>query len=92
MYVLISYDISNNRRRLEIMNKLKAMGYVRVQRSLYIARGGGNALAKDTARALTRLMDREDSVVILIIDGQTLNNAIKLGTANLAIPSEPTVI
>ncbi|BDR92493.1 CRISPR-associated endonuclease Cas2 [Vulcanisaeta souniana] len=91
MYVLISYDISNNRRRLEIMNKLKAMGYVRVQRSLYIARGG-NALAKDTARALTRLMDREDSVVILIIDGQTLNNAIKLGTANLAIPSEPTVI
>ncbi|ADN51072.1 CRISPR-associated endonuclease Cas2 [Vulcanisaeta distributa] len=91
MYVLVSYDISDDRRRLEIMNKLKSMGYVRVQRSLYIARGG-NALAKDTARALTRLMNREDSVVILIIDGQTLNNAIKLGTANLAIPNEPTVI
>ncbi|WP_054856838.1 CRISPR-associated endonuclease Cas2 [Vulcanisaeta sp. JCM 16159] len=91
MYVIVSYDISSDRRRLEIMNKLKAMGYIRVQRSLYIARGG-SALAKDTARALTRLMDREDSVIILIIDGQTLNNAIKLGTANLAIPNGPMVI
>ncbi len=91
MYVLVSYDIGDDRRRLEIMNKLKAMGYVRVQRSLYMARGG-SALAKDTARALMRVIGREDSVVILIIDGQTLNNAIKLGTANLAIPSGPTVI
>ncbi|GAB6946849.1 hypothetical protein JCM16161A_09790 [Vulcanisaeta sp. JCM 16161] len=91
MYVVVSYDISSDRRRLEIMNKLKAMGYIRVQRSLYIARGG-SALAKDTARALTRLMGREDSVIILIIDGQTLNNAIKLGTANLTIPNGPMVI
>ncbi|WP_054853636.1 CRISPR-associated endonuclease Cas2 [Vulcanisaeta distributa] len=91
MYVIVSYDVSNDKRRLEIMNKLKAMGYIRAQRSLYIARGG-SALAKDTARALTRLMDKEDSVIILIIDTQTLNNAIKLGTANLAIPNEPTVI
>ncbi len=91
MYVIVSYDISDDRRRFEIMSRLKAMGYVRVQRSLYMARGG-SALAKDTARALTRLMGREDSVVILIIDGQTLNNAIKLGTANLSIISEPMVI
>ncbi|ADY01604.1 CRISPR-associated protein Cas2 [Vulcanisaeta moutnovskia 768-28] len=91
MYVIVSYDISDDRRRFEIMSRLKAMGYVRVQRSLYMARGG-SALAKDTARALTRLMGREYSVVILIIDGQTLNNAIKLGTANLSIISEPMVI
>jgi CRISPR-associated protein Cas2 len=91
MYVIVSYDISDDKRRFEIMSRLKAMGYVRVQRSLYMARGG-SALAKDTARALTRLIGREDSVVILIIDGQTLNNAIKLGTANLSIISEPMVI
>jgi len=91
MYVIVSYDIGDDRRRFEIMSKLKAMGYVRVQRSLYIAKGG-SALAKDTARALMRLIGREDSIVILIVDGQTLNNAIKLGTANLAIPNGPMVI
>ncbi|MGC8608184.1 MAG: CRISPR-associated endonuclease Cas2, partial [Vulcanisaeta sp.] len=62
MYVIVSYDISDDKRRFEIMSRLKAMGYVRVQRSLYMARGG-STLAKDTARALMRLMGREDSVV-----------------------------
>lgn len=91
MYVVVSYDISDDRRRFEAMSRLKAMGYVRVQRSLYIARGG-SALAKDTARALMRIIGREDSVVILIIDGQTLSRAIRLGVANLSIPSGPTVV
>ncbi len=91
MFVVVSYDITDDKRRLEVMNRLKSMGFVRVQRSMYIARGGG-ALAKDVARAVVRLMDREDSVVILIIDNQTLNNAIRLGTAQLNMPNEPLVI
>ena len=91
MFVVVSYDITDDKRRLEVMNRLKSMGFVRVQRSMYIARGGG-ALAKDVARAVVRLMDREDSVVIFIIDNQTLNNAIRLGTAQLNIPNEPLVI
>jgi len=85
MFVVVSYDITDDKRRLEVMNRLKSMGFVRVQRSMYIARGGG-ALAKDVARAVVRLMDREDSVVIFIIDNQTLNNAIRLGTAQLNMP------
>lgn len=91
MYVIISYDISDDKRRLEVMSRLKAMGYVRVQRSLYVARGG-SALAKDTARALVRIIGKEDSVVILVIDGQTLGKAMKLGAANITIPSGPMVI
>ncbi|MFP3214854.1 MAG: CRISPR-associated endonuclease Cas2 [Nitrososphaeria archaeon] len=91
MFVVVSYDITDDKRRLEVMNRLKSMGFVRVQRSMYIARGGG-ALAKDVARAVVRLMDREDSVVIFIIDNQTLNNAIRLGTAQLNMPNEPLVI
>jgi len=91
MFVVVSYDITDDKRRLEVMNRLKSMGFVRVQRSMYIARGGG-ALAKDVARAVVRLMGREDSVVIFIIDNQTLNNAIRLGTAQLNIPNEPLVI
>jgi len=91
MFVIVSYDITDDRRRIEIMNRLKSMGFVRVQRSLYVARGG-SALAKDAARAISRLMSREDSVVILVVDNQTLSNAIKLGTAQLNIPNEPLVI
>ncbi|PLC62653.1 CRISPR-associated endonuclease Cas2 [Thermoproteus sp. CP80] len=91
MFVVVSYDITDDKRRLEVMNRLKSMGFVRVQRSMYIAKGGG-ALAKDVARAVVRLMDREDSVVIFIIDNQTLNNAIRLGTAQLNMPNEPLVI
>jgi CRISPR-associated protein Cas2 len=91
MFVIVSYDITDDRRRIEIMNRLKSMGFVRVQRSLYIARGG-SALAKDAARAISRLMSREDSVVILVVDNQTLSSAIKLGTAQLNIPNEPLVI
>jgi CRISPR-associated protein Cas2 len=91
MFVVVSYDITDDKRRLEVMNRLKSMGFVRVQRSMYIARGGG-ALAKDVARAVVRLMGREDSVVIFIIDNQTLNNAIRLGTAQLNMPNEPLVI
>ena len=41
MFVVVSYDITDDRRRIEIMNRLKSMGFVRVQRSMYIARGGG---------------------------------------------------
>jgi len=91
MFVVVSYDITDDRRRIEIMNRLKSMGFVRVQRSLYVARGG-SALAKDAARAISRLMSREDSVVILVVDNQTLSSAIKLGTAQLNIPNEPLVI
>ena len=91
MFVVVSYDITDDKRKLEVMNRLKSMGFVRVQRSMYIARGGG-ALAKDVARAVVRLMGREDSVVIFIIDNQTLNNAIRLGTAQLNMPNEPLVI
>lgn len=79
-YILVIYDIHDNKRRNNATETLKAMGYIRIQRSAYITRGG-TATAKDTARALMRIIDpRTDSVLILTIDAYTYTRAIKLGT------------
>lgn len=89
--VLVSYDIGDDKRRLAVMDKLKAMGFIRVQRSLYVAKGGWT-LAKDAARALTRIVNAsEDSVLILVVDGLTFNRAIRLGNIG-ALLNEGVVV
>jgi CRISPR-associated protein Cas2 len=78
-YVLVAYDISDNRRRFEAAERLKGMGFVRLQKSLYIARGG-SALAKDAYRALLRIIDRStDSVFIVVIPGESFEKALTYG-------------
>ncbi len=79
LIIIASYDISDDRRRINAMNMLKALGFIRVQKSLYVARGG-SSLAKDTARALSRAIKTdEDSVIIILIDNKAWTNAFKLG-------------
>jgi CRISPR-associated protein Cas2 len=78
-YVLVAYDISDNQRRLEAAERLKGMGFVRLQRSLYIARGGA-ALAKDAYRALMRVIDRStDSVFVAVVPGESFEKALTHG-------------
>jgi CRISPR-associated protein Cas2 len=75
-YVLVAYDISDNQRRLEAAERLKGMGFVRLQKSLYIARGGA-ALAKDAYRALMRVIDRStDSVFVAVVPGESFEKAL----------------
>jgi len=78
-YVLVAYDISDNWRRFEAAERLKGMGFVRLQRSLYIARGGA-ALAKDAYRALMRVIDRStDSVFVAVVPGESFEKALTHG-------------
>ena len=78
-YVLVAYDISDNWRRLEAAERLKGMGFVRLQRSLYIARGGA-ALAKDAYRALMRVIDRStDSMFVAVVPGESFEKALTHG-------------
>lgn len=82
-YVLVAYDISDDRRRFEACEKLKSMGFQRVQRSLYIARGG-SSLAKDAARALQRIIDpARDSVVVMVVPGEIVEKAVVLGVGGV---------
>uniref|UniRef100_A0A7C4BBQ2 CRISPR-associated endoribonuclease Cas2 n=1 Tax=Ignisphaera aggregans TaxID=334771 RepID=A0A7C4BBQ2_9CREN len=78
-YVIVAYDISDNGRRSEAAERLKGLGFARIQRSLYIARGGA-ALAKDAYRALLRVIDRStDSVFVAVIPSESFEKALTCG-------------
>ncbi|MEM1928339.1 MAG: CRISPR-associated endonuclease Cas2 [Acidilobaceae archaeon] len=78
-YVVVAYDISDNEARARASEKLKSMGYTRVQRSLYVKRGGAGE-AKEVARALARIIDPEtDSVVVMVVPWESLERAWRLG-------------
>lgn len=80
MYLIVVYDISNDRIRLKVANKLKYLGLTRVQRSAFVGRGG-LALAKDVVRASGRLIDREtDSVIVFITPDKSIKQALIVGT------------
>ncbi len=64
--VIVAYDISDTARRDRAAKTLFSMGFTRMQRSLYIARGG-TAKARDAARALSRIIDHERDVVDIIV-------------------------
>jgi CRISPR-associated protein Cas2 len=78
MFVVVFYDISDNRRRELIANKLLSMGLTRVQRSVFIGRGG-LALAKDIARFAFRHVSGNDSVVVLVVPTDSLRNMLMVG-------------
>ncbi|ADM27737.1 CRISPR-associated protein Cas2 [Ignisphaera aggregans DSM 17230] len=84
-YIVVAYDISDDRKRLEVCEKLKSMGFTRIQRSLYIARGGSSK-AKDVARALQRYIDRStDSVLVMVIPREVLEKTITIGVNRVEI-------
>ncbi|MDK6029403.1 CRISPR-associated endonuclease Cas2 [Ignisphaera sp. 4213-co] len=80
-YVVIAYDISDNSRRFEASEKLRGLGFVRIQRSLYIARGG-YTLAKEAFRTLLRVIDRSrDSVFVVVLSKESFEKAFIHGAA-----------
>ncbi|BAF34780.1 CRISPR-associated protein Cas2 [Aeropyrum pernix K1] len=79
VYVLIAYDISNDSKRLKAAQKLLQMGFARVQKSVYIAKGG-RSLAKEAYRALQRLADSgKDKIMVMVIPGDSVRDAYGLG-------------
>ena len=66
-YVVVFYDISDDRRRQRVARVLESLGLVRGQRSVFIGRGGF-AKAKDVVRAALRLIDKSsDSVAAVVV-------------------------
>ena len=66
-YLVVFYDIGDDRRRLRVARLLESLGLVRVQRSVFIGRGGF-AKARDVVRAASRLIDGgRDSVAAVVV-------------------------
>ncbi len=79
MRVVVAYDISNNEKRQRLADWLLARGFSRIQRSLYVARGGV-ALARDVERYAKRFIDPSRDVIhILLIQDLEWDRRIVLG-------------
>ncbi len=78
-YVVVFYDVSDDRRRAMLAEFLKSMGLTRIQRSVFMGRGG-HAKAKDIARRASRLVDkRTDSLVVLVVPDDYARRLIVVG-------------
>ncbi len=79
-YIIVFYDVSDDRRRLMLAEFLKSMGLTRIQRSVFMGRGGYTK-AKDIARRGSRLIDRStDSLVVLVAPDDYAKKMIIVGT------------
>jgi CRISPR-associated protein Cas2 len=65
LYVLVVYDISDDRVRFELANYLKVKGFARIQRSAFIGRPPPSIL-RDVERVLPRYIKSESDVIHLI--------------------------
>ena len=77
-YVLAAYDISDDGKRAAAAARLTSLGFVRIQKSVYIARGGGS-LAKDAWRAVAPLLDPGDRLLVMVVPGESLEKALVKG-------------
>jgi len=78
-YILVFYDVSDDRRRLVLAERLKALGLTRIQRSVFMGRGG-HAKAKDVARIARMIVDpRTDSVVVVVVPADYARRIMVVG-------------
>lgn len=79
MIVLVAYDISDDYKRDKAAKTLLSMGFQRIQRSLYAARGGREK-ARQAAAALRRLIDpHTDRVDIVVLQEHEWRTRITIG-------------
>ncbi len=93
-YVVVAYDISDDRSRLWVSEKLKSHGLVRIQRSLFIGRGGYYR-AKEVYRGTRRYIDpSSDSIFVIVVPGEFLSRALVHGRlwSNVLIETRYLVI
>ncbi len=77
--VIVAYDISNDEVRRRVAEWLLSHGFARVQRSLYVARGGV-ALARDVERFVRKLIDpRTDVVHVVVVSDLEWSRRIVVG-------------
>lgn len=79
MMIIVAYDISKDDRRDAVAKTLFSMGFTRIQRSLYLGRGG-LAKARDVARRLEELIDENTDVVdIILVPDHYMAKRIRVG-------------
>ena len=83
MIVIVAYDISDDYKRDKAAKTLLSMGFQRIQRSLYAAKGGREK-ARQAAAALSRIIDPEtDRVDIILVHDHTWRTRITLGNGRI---------
>lgn len=87
-YIIVAYDVSDDRRRSLVCEELKALGFSMLQRSVYIARGGSSR-AKDSARAIQKLIRSDsDTALVMVVPREVLEKAIVIGVNRVRIGEE----
>ena len=76
-FLVVSYDISSNRRRLKVMKTLEGFG-ARVQYSVFECRLKTNEV-DDLRRKLKKLIVQEDSVRLYFISADDVKRIERLG-------------
>ena len=80
MKVIVMYDISDDRIRELLANRLQRLGLTRVQRSVFVGWGSSQKI-KDIERLASRLIDpRTDVVHIVPIDESYWRRVKVIGT------------
>ncbi len=79
MFIVVFYDISSDKRRMMVAEKLKSLGLVRIQRSVFMGRGG-SLKAREVVRAVKRLIDpNKDSLVVVTIPDNYVRKMMVVG-------------
>ncbi|MEB3861538.1 MAG: CRISPR-associated endonuclease Cas2 [Desulfurococcales archaeon] len=82
--ILVAYDIREDERRMRMMRMLLALGYSRVQKSVYIHRRGFEAVKRATLERAARIMDPEtDSLLLLTLPDSLYTRAIRMGRGSV---------
>ncbi len=78
-FVVVFYDISSDKKRMMVAEALKRLGLTRIQRSVFMGRGG-YAKAKDVVRSVRRLLDPEkDSLVVVVVPDNYVRQMMVVG-------------
>ncbi len=81
--VIVAYDISDDAKRLRVAEWLLAKGFSRIQRSVYVARGG-IALARDVERFARKVLDpRTDVMHIIVVSDLEWDRRIVVGESTV---------
>ncbi|UNQ73770.1 CRISPR-associated endonuclease Cas2 [Infirmifilum sp. NZ] len=92
MRVVVVYDISDDADRLRLSSRLLGLSLTRVQRSVFVGRGG-YAFAKDVYRVAQRHVTQEgDSVIVLVVPDESLERALVAGRPMAPLGGEARVV
>ena len=81
MRIIVAYDISDDGKRQRFAEWLQSKGFTRIQRSVFVGRGGV-AIAKDVERYARRIIDKGDKIHIFVIQDHEWDRRIAIGEEN----------